>query len=154
VPPIPDKVEEGLPLREQMVKHRENAACASCHARIDPFGFAFEAFDAAGRLRPKEALEKIEYETTSDGVLLDGIESLRSYITQRSEQVHRNLIRRMLGYALNRPVSVSDTLLIERALQNLPKHEYHLSSVVETIVLSRQFRSHRPAEEREFAANE
>lgn len=152
VPPIPDKVEEGLSLRQQMVKHRDVKACASCHARIDPFGFAFEAFDAAGRLRPKDFRDKIEYETTRDGIKLDGIESLRSYITQRSEQVNRTLIRRMLGYALNRPVAVSDTPLIERTLSELPKHEYRMSSVVENIVLSRQFRSHRPATEREFAA--
>jgi hypothetical protein len=154
VPPIPDKVEEGLSLRQQMVKHREVEACASCHARIDPFGFAFEVFDAAGRLRPKAFRDKIEYETTRDGVKLDGIESLRRYITQRSEQVSRTLIRRMLGYALNRPVAVSDTPLIDRALGDLPKHEYRLSNVVENIVLSRQFRSHRAAKEREFSANE
>ena len=60
----------------------------------------------------------------------------------------------MLGYALNRPVAVSDTPLIDRALGDLPKHEYRLSNVVENIVLSRQFRSHRAAKEREFSANE
>jgi hypothetical protein len=154
VPPIPDKVEEGLSLREQMVKHREVKACASCHARIDPFGFAFEAFDATGRLRPKEFRDKIEYESAPDGVKLDGIESLRSYIMQRSEQVNRNLIRRMLGYALNRPVAVIDDPLIERTVGKLSKNEYRLSCVVENIVVSRQFRSHRPATEREFATNE
>ena len=154
VPPIPDKVEEGLSLRQRMVKHREVKACASCHARIDPFGFAFEAFDAAGQLRPEEFRGKIEYETTRDGIKLDGIESLRNYLRQRSEQVNRNLIRRMLGYALNRPVAVSDTPLIERTLSELPKHEYRMSSVVENIVLSRQFRSHRPATEREFATKD
>ncbi|MFT7641677.1 MAG: hypothetical protein ACI9G1_003428 [Pirellulaceae bacterium] len=154
VPPIPDRVEEGLSVREQLVKHREVKACASCHARIDPFGFAFEAFDAAGRLRPKEFLDKIEYEKTSDGVLLDGVESLRMYITQRSELLHRNLIRRMLGYALNRPVAVSDTPLIVRTLEDLPKNEYRLSNVVEHIVFSRQFRFHRPATEREFVRSD
>ncbi|WP_231756492.1 DUF1592 domain-containing protein [Lignipirellula cremea] len=154
VPPIPDKVEDGLSLREQMVQHRDQPACAACHARIDPFGFAFESFDAAGRLRPQEFLDKIEYETTRDGVLLDGVEALRNYLTQRSEQVHRNLIRRMLGYALNRPVSVSDKPLIDRTLAVLAQEEYRLSSVVENIVLSRQFRLHRAATEREFAESD
>ncbi len=56
----------------------------------------------------------------------------------------------MLGYALNRPVAVSDFPLIDRALKELSTNDHRLSSVVEPIVLSRQFRSHRAADEREF----
>lgn len=154
VPPIPDTVEadQGKSLREQMVLHRNNAACAACHTRIDPFGFAFEAFDAAGRRRPAEVLKTIEYETTRDGVLLDGVDALRNYLQKRSDDVNRNLVRRMLGYALSRPVAVSDFPLVEQTVAMLPKHEYRVSSIVEPIVLSRQFRSHRPAKEHELAA--
>ena len=154
VPPIPDRLEQDVSLREQMVRHREVEACASCHARIDPFGFAFEAFDAAGQLRPKPFRDNIEYEQTRDGVMLDGVDALRNYLMDRSDQVHRNLIRRMLGYALNRSVSVSDTPLIDRTLDELPRNKYRFSTVVENIVLSRQFRSHRPATEREFATTD
>lgn len=71
--------------------------------------------------------------------------SLRGYLAQRSKQVHRNLIQRLLGYALNRPVSVSDTPLIDRTLEDLTKKEYRFSSIVENIVLSRQLRNKRPA---------
>ena len=42
---------EGLAIRERMVKHRANPACASCHARMDPYGFGLENFDAIGRWR-------------------------------------------------------------------------------------------------------
>ncbi|MBL8795329.1 MAG: DUF1588 domain-containing protein [Planctomycetia bacterium] len=153
VPQIPDAVEadRGKTLRQQMVLHRNNAACAACHARIDPFGFAFEAFDAAGRLRSAEVRKTIEYESTRDGVLLDGVESLRSYLRAHSHEVERTLVRRMLGYALNRPVAVSDFPLIDRTLEQLPKSDHRLSSIVEQIVLSRQLRARRAADEREFS---
>ena len=38
-----------LPMREQMAAHRKNPVCASCHAQMDPIGFAMENFDAVGR---------------------------------------------------------------------------------------------------------
>lgn len=38
-------------LREALTAHRADSACASCHNRIDPLGFALEAFDATGKLR-------------------------------------------------------------------------------------------------------
>ncbi len=49
----PKGAEPGKPLtmREAMTRHRANPACASCHARMDPIGFAMENFDAVGRWR-------------------------------------------------------------------------------------------------------
>src|SRR5262249_144520 len=38
-------------IREQLAKHRQNAECAGCHARIDPAGFALENFDVIGGWR-------------------------------------------------------------------------------------------------------
>jgi hypothetical protein len=45
---------EKLTTREQVERHRNNAACASCHARIDPLGFALENFDVIGRWRARD----------------------------------------------------------------------------------------------------
>jgi hypothetical protein len=49
-------------IREQLKQHRESAACASCHAKIDPAGFALENFDVIGAWRTKYrfAGEKVE----------------------------------------------------------------------------------------------
>jgi hypothetical protein len=46
-----DKTSQKLTMRERMEKHRANAVCASCHARMDPLGFALDNFDAIGRWR-------------------------------------------------------------------------------------------------------
>ena len=52
--------EPGKPLtmREAMAQHRANPACASCHARMDPIGFAMENFDAVGRWRDATAASR------------------------------------------------------------------------------------------------
>ena len=49
-----------LTLREAMIRHRANPACASCHAKMDPIGFALEHFDAVGRWRDEDAGAPIE----------------------------------------------------------------------------------------------
>ena len=46
-----DRVLEGLSFRQRLEKHREDATCAACHARLDPLGFGLENFDAIGRWR-------------------------------------------------------------------------------------------------------
>ena len=42
---------KALTMREAMSAHRSSPSCASCHARMDPIGFAMENFDAVGRWR-------------------------------------------------------------------------------------------------------
>ena len=37
-------------MRERLTQHRANPVCASCHARIDPLGFALENYDVIGTL--------------------------------------------------------------------------------------------------------
>lgn len=60
-PPPPPNVGDLIPntasaksIREHLALHRENAACAGCHARIDPWGLALENFDAVGAWRTHE----------------------------------------------------------------------------------------------------
>src|SRR5207244_5095138 len=52
VPELPrDEAKIDLPLREMLAKHRENRACAACHARFDSFGLAFEGYGPIGEQR-------------------------------------------------------------------------------------------------------
>ncbi len=52
-------------LRQRMEMHRANVACANCHAKMDPIGFAFENFNAVGAFRSKDG----EFEIDPSGVL-------------------------------------------------------------------------------------
>src|SRR5262249_9675609 len=56
VPALEEKQEtKPLTMRQRMEQHRANPACASCHARMDPLGFALDNYDAIGQWRDVEA---------------------------------------------------------------------------------------------------
>ena len=82
-----DDVSEGLTARQLIEKHSSVAACAKCHVKIDPFGFALEQYDAIGRLRAASVDTRTKLE---DGTEIDGIEGLREYLlTKRRNDARR-----------------------------------------------------------------
>ncbi|MCH7685486.1 MAG: DUF1592 domain-containing protein [Planctomycetes bacterium] len=146
VPQLPDTIPEGLSERALIEQHSSVAACAKCHARIDPYGFALENFDAIGRLRDVDSTGRaIDTRTTLiDGTKIDGLEGLRNYLlTERRDEFVRQFCRKFFGYALGRAVQLSDEPLLDEMMQGLVKNDYRFSVAVETIVLSDQFRKIR-----------
>lgn len=146
VPQLPDIVPAGLSERAMIEKHTSVAACAKCHVRIDPYGFALESFDAIGRLRDKDiAGRKVDTQTTlSDGAKIDGLNGMRDYLlTKRRDDFVRQFCRKLLGYSLGRAVQLSDEPLLKDMRERLSKNDYRFSVAVETIVLSDQFRTIR-----------
>ncbi len=143
VPQLADEVPVGLSERQLIERHSKDAACAKCHSRIDPFGFALEHYDAIGRRREKSAGGvAIDSKTTlPDGTKIDGIDGLRGYLLkQRREAFLRQFCRKLLGYALGRELQLSDRPLVDEMLGRLAGKNYRFSVAVETIVSSRQFR--------------
>ena len=81
---------EQLSLREAMVRHRANPACASCHARMDPIGFAMENFDAVGQWRDQDAGKPIDVSSTlPDGTVVDGVEGVKKLILKDPAEIRR-----------------------------------------------------------------
>ena len=143
VPQLADAVPEGLTERQLIERHSSDQACAKCHARIDPFGFALESFDTIGRHRQKNAAGlTIDSRTTlPDGTQIDGLSGLRNYLVEkRRDDFLRQFCRKLLGYAIGRELQLSDRPLIDEMLVRLAKDDYRASVAVETIVLSKQFR--------------
>jgi len=117
------------------------AACAKCHAKIDPYGFALEQYDAIGRLRSKAVDTKTKL---MDGNSIDGLTGLREYLlNERREEVVRQFCKKLLGYALGREVALSDRPLLKSMQEQLAKNDFRFSIAVEAIVTSEQFRSIR-----------
>ncbi|HXU82937.1 MAG TPA: DUF1588 domain-containing protein, partial [Polyangia bacterium] len=54
IPPLPEAPVMGVTTREEVAEHSKNPMCASCHALLDPPGFALEGFDQLGRSRDSE----------------------------------------------------------------------------------------------------
>ena len=141
VPDLPELVPAGLTARQLIEKHSSVAACAKCHARIDPYGFALEQYDAIGRLRKETMDTKTKL---MDGTKLEGLEGLRQHVAKdRRDAFVRQFCKKLLGYALGREVGLSDKPLLESMQEQLAKKDFRFSVAVEAIVTSEQFRNIR-----------
>jgi hypothetical protein len=148
VPPLPDDeaATDGLTVRQLVEKHVSDPKCAVCHARIDPYGFALEKFDAIGRYREKDLGDRLidARSQLSDGTLIDGFGGLQNYLAnERRDAFVRQFCRKLLGYALGRSVQLSDEPLLAEMQAKLSEHEYRVGTAVDAIVRSRQFREIR-----------
>ena len=143
VPQIPDEPPGELTARQLIEMHSSTPACAKCHEKIDPYGFALEQYDAIGRLRS----EFVDTKTTLvDGREIEGIEGLRKYLTEeRRRDVLRQFCRKLLGYALGREVQLSDTPFLDGLIEKLGRNGYRFIVAVEAVVASPQFREIRGA---------
>ena len=147
VPELPsDESKSDLPVRQMLAQHRSNPFCAACHARFDSFGLAYEGYGPIGDVRTKDLAGRpvdtaVTYPGGINGV---GFEGLRDFIRDhRQDQFINNLCRKLLSYSLNRTLQLSDEALVDSMETNLAGHGYGFDSMVETIVMSPQFRNKR-----------
>ena len=141
VPVLPDEPPQGLTARQLIEQHSSVTACAKCHAKIDPYGFALEQYDAIGRLRATPVDTKTKL---LDGITIDGLDGIRNYLlNERRDDFVRQFCRKLLGYALGRETRLSDRPLIDKMMKNLADNDYRFSAAVEAIILSDQFRKIR-----------
>ena len=142
---------EGLSMRQLVAQHRSDPNCASCHQKIDPYGFALEAYDPIGRLREKDLNgNPIDARTElPDGKTLEGLKGLQDYLMERKEEFLLQFCRKLLGYALGRTVELSDEPLLREMKNQLANNEYRFSTAVHAIVQSNQFGHHRGPNDQE-----
>jgi hypothetical protein len=150
VPQLPEmEGTDQLTMRQLVEKHASVQACTVCHVRIDPFGFALEKYDPIGRLRDRD-LGGLPIDTKvklRDGTEFNGIDGLREYLlTTKKDVIVRLFCRRLLGYALGRAVTLSDTALLDEMVAELNRHGGKVSAAVQAIVRSPQFRMVRGRE--------
>jgi hypothetical protein len=147
VPELPsDESKSDLPIREMLANHRSNPMCAACHARFDSFGLAYEGYGPIGGARTKDlAGRPVDTAVTyPGGINGDGFEGLRSFIRDhRQQEFINNLSRKLVSYALNRTLQLSDEALVDSMQSKLVAQGYRFDSLVETIVMSPQFRNKR-----------
>jgi hypothetical protein len=127
------------------MQHRADSACAVCHERIDPLGFALESYDPIGRFRPTdEAGGKIDDTgEMMDGTQFTGLPGLRDYLKKNEPQFLTQFTRKLLGYALGRQTLPSDKKLLQQMQSSLQAQNGKFSAAVLEIVKSRQFLNRR-----------
>jgi hypothetical protein len=151
VPELPaDEAKMDLPLRQMLEQHRANPSCAACHARFDSFGLAFEAFDPVGKHRTHDLGGRTvdARATFPGGIEGEGLQGVRQYIREHREaDFVRGCSSKLLAYALGRSLALSDDLLIEDIGRKLGGDGCCFETIVERIVLSRQFLNTRGREQ-------
>ena len=131
-----------LTLKEQLANHRNQAACMSCHAKIDPWGIAFENFDALGRWRNQ--IEGQPVDATSrlfNDQQLDGMDGLKKFIlANRQDQFVRALTYKLSAYAVGRPLTFADHASVDRIVAGVRQRNDGLADLIRLIVTSDLFR--------------
>lgn len=131
-------------LRQRMEQHRQNPACANCHARMDPIGFAFENFDAIGSFRKKDGEFEIDPSgTLPDGRNFQGPNDLKQILLAKKELFARSLAEKMLTYAVGRGIEYYDKRALDGIVAAVAKDDYHFSRLVIAIAQSDPFRKRR-----------
>jgi hypothetical protein len=137
-------------LREQLVLHRQNAVCASCHIQMDELGFGFENFDPVGRWRIQDGGKPIDSAgELPSGERFQGPIELVAILSQREQAFAEALARKMLTYALGRGLHYYDQCALETIVQRMEQNDFRFSSLVLGIVTSEPFRMRRTQGENE-----
>jgi len=133
---------DGLTVRQLVEKHSSDTRCSGCHRRMDPYGFALEAYDAIGRRRERDLGDRpvMTRVTAPDHTEFEDMAGLRAYLVGKRRDVFvRQFCRKLLGYALGRSVQLSDGPLLNEMHASLKANEYRVSAAIETLVRSPQF---------------
>ena len=130
-----------LTLKERIENHRNDPACFSCHAKIDPWGIAFENFDATGAWRTEIHNTPIDASSLLfNKQELNGIDGLKRFLlTNRQDQFCNAMVHKLTTYALGRPLTFSDRASIDEITVQLRNKEDRLRDLILLIVTSDLF---------------
>jgi hypothetical protein len=150
-PPLPDvpnldetRIGTAASLREQLEMHRQNATCASCHARMDPLGFGLENFDAIGAWREQDGRFPIDASgLLPDGRSFKGPEELKAILKSDRDAFAESLTEKLLTYALGRGLESYDKPAVKKIVTRLSAEDYRFSSLIRGIVESLPFQMRR-----------
>jgi hypothetical protein len=152
-PDVPELVEKGQlkgTLRERMEQHRKNVACANCHAKLDPPGFAFENYNAIGKFRTKDNDETIDPSgVLPNGQSFKGPKDLKKILMFQKDLFARALTEKMLTYSIGRGVEYYDKSAIDSIVAALAKNDFRFSTLVAEVATSDAFRMRRGKDQKD-----
>jgi hypothetical protein len=148
-------------IRNQLEKHRSRAECASCHAKIDPPGFALENFDVIGgwrdhyrsigdgepivlngrRVRYRNGPQVDAADVLPDGRRFQDIDEFKQLLLADKDQLARALAEKLLTYATGAVPTTADKSEIETIVGRIREKNYGFRSLVHEIVQSNVFQT-------------
>jgi mono/diheme cytochrome c family protein len=165
IPAVEPDVRGATTIREQLDRHRSNASCAACHAKIDPPGFALEEFDVIGGQRgryrslgtgdpaPRGNIDpfigigfKLGPKVDASGVLPDGrrfagVAEFQALLSADRDALLTNLAKQLAVYSTGRGVSFADRDEIAAVVAATNEHGGGIRTLLHELVQSRLFRT-------------
>ncbi|MFM2141744.1 MAG: hypothetical protein RLZZ476_288 [Verrucomicrobiota bacterium] len=153
-------------VREQLDKHRADTNCAACHAKIDPAGFALEAFDPIGGLRdryrsngkgdeppekgqtPWRVTYKLGPKVDPSGELPDGRKftgtgDLNALLNAHPTKLAEAFVSHLSRYATGTEVSFADRAEIRRIVESTKSGGHGLRSLIHALAESEIFHTQK-----------
>ncbi len=139
---------KSLTVRERLVLHRRDDICASCHAKLDPFGLALENYDAIGQWRERFNGEGFRGPNAPvldvsgqfpDGKKFSSLEEYKAGLMAQKDKFARAFSTKLLTYALGRPVGYTDHEVVDSLVAALKKNDYRIQPLIQAIVTSEPF---------------
>jgi hypothetical protein len=135
-------------VRERTEIHRQNPACASCHAVMDPLGFALENFDTVGQFHAVDPQSRQPIDTEAvmpDGTKLNGPEDLQKALASRGDQLAQVITEKLMVYGVGRHLDFRDMPAVRRIVRSAKASDYRFEDLVLGVVNSDAFRRREAA---------
>jgi hypothetical protein len=164
VPAVEPDIRGAVTIRQQLDKHRADESCASCHRKIDPPGFALEAFDVMGAWRDRYRAVAASGQTpergfgqngwplafyyglpvdssgaTAEGLPFKDVRELKQLLLQDEEGIARNFAKQLSVFATGAPVRFSDRAKLDQILSKTAANGHGVRSILNELVHSELF---------------
>ncbi|MAI73625.1 MAG: hypothetical protein CMM01_22370 [Rhodopirellula sp.] len=142
VPPLnEEQTDKNLTIREKFAIHRENPDCASCHARLDPLGFALENFDITGRWRDKYSNGR---PVDAAGTLMtkyafDDVVRFKKLLHRERHRFANAFTAHLLRFALARDLGPADAVAVDEIVEAAGENDFPLRNLIREVVLHQSF---------------
>ena len=148
-PPPPDageldeEIEDNrkLTFRQKLEMHSKDPRCYSCHREMDPLGFSLENYDWFGRWRTKSRGRSIDSKgRLPSGTEFEGPIGLREVIvSEKLDDLARQVTRKMLSYALGRQLEYYDEPAVRKILAVFKKDNHRMQTLLREVCASYPF---------------
>ncbi len=144
--PSLDEINPDLPVRERLAQHREDAACAGCHALMDPVGFAFEGIDPIGQTRTHDELGH-PIDSTGEVAPTGGVETIEfanakelSDALAYDPRVQGCVVEQWYEYAMSRQSDNHDDCTLQAIAGEAADGGYRIKDIILAVVSQDAFR--------------
>ena len=142
--------EKLLTLKEKLIAHADNESCRDCHRKIDPWGLAFENYNALGQWRegstdplvlaPHQSVEIDSRTELPNGKNVDDLDALKAYLlNEKKGQFRRAMVRKVMAYALGRYLEFADRSDEDRICDSVRDNGDTFQYLIQQVVLSDAF---------------